>query len=208
VIPVVSLAVEHTKLMSSQRWIYACRDATHTLHPRGFPSLRRSSLAALWRIITCSTVSFNLFESNCALTLPVHPIGSQLDFSSNTAFINMLYSEIHSSTSISSRPSMMAISLFTSATPVTGVPAHTRLCSSRRSGRKLRMALPEVGWRFGVRDSVASRVLSRCRASRALELRRHRAITSRARFHLQDLALRRGPEPALAPSLSLVFRRR
>ena len=47
----------------------------------------------------------------CTFTFPRQLTGSQLDGSSNTAFIGALYAAMHASTSISSRPSMMAMSL-------------------------------------------------------------------------------------------------
>jgi hypothetical protein len=84
---------------------------TYVRHPRSLPSSKASAEKASVLEIASSTALFNFAESNRAFTFPLQPTGNQLDFSSNTAFISSLYDAMHASTSISSRPSMMAISL-------------------------------------------------------------------------------------------------
>lgn len=84
---------------------------TYVRHPRALPSLKASAEETDVLDIASSTALFNFTESNRAFTFPRRLRGSQLDFFSNTAFISSLYEAMHASTSISSRPSMMAISL-------------------------------------------------------------------------------------------------
>lgn len=84
---------------------------TYVRHPRALPSLNASAEEAGVLETALSMAPFSFAESNRAFTFPRRLIGSQLDFSSNTVFISSLYDAIHVSTSISSRPSMMAIRL-------------------------------------------------------------------------------------------------
>jgi hypothetical protein len=84
---------------------------TYVWHPRAWPSLKASVREAPLLAITSLTALLSFAESNRAFTFPRQLTGSQLDGSSNTAFISSLYAAMHASTSISSRPSMMAMSL-------------------------------------------------------------------------------------------------
>jgi hypothetical protein len=65
--------------------------------------------------MTLSIASFSFAESNLDLVAKDQLTGSLLDFFPNTSSINLMYAEIHSSTLISSLPSMIAIRLFKSA---------------------------------------------------------------------------------------------
>lgn len=84
---------------------------THVRHPRSSPPLKASVGEAPALEITSSIAVFSFAESKPAFILPRQLKGSQRDFSSNTFFMSSLYEAIHASTSISSRPSIIAISL-------------------------------------------------------------------------------------------------
>ena len=99
-----------TKLFSLEAF-YLHLEVTYVLQPRWVPSLKRSVSLAPWLVITILIALSSLADLNRAWLPPIQLVGSQFDFSSKMVFISSLYAEMHSSTSMLSLPSMIAIRL-------------------------------------------------------------------------------------------------
>src|SRR2546421_730085 len=80
-------------------------------NPPSVPSLKRSVSSAPWLVITLLIALSSPADLNRALLLPFQLIESQLDFLFKDGFHKLAVRRDHSSTSMSSLPSMIAIRL-------------------------------------------------------------------------------------------------
>jgi hypothetical protein len=107
----VSRSAVHTKLISSGlHLLFSAKHSgsTSTLSP----IIEQVCLGYTTLCYRLSDRTLQLAESNRGLILPFMLTGTRLIFSPKTAAARSLYAAIHSSTSISSRPSIIAISLY------------------------------------------------------------------------------------------------